>query len=68
MRYSAYLRGGQLLSVFDEEEAVWQHLTARQRDMLLRTFEADINYQCKVAQYPRSAVIEVPLAALPFCT
>ncbi len=66
MSYSAYLRGGQFLSLIDEDEAVWQHLTASQRDMLLRALEADVGYQRAVAQYPRTTLIEVSVDVLPW--
>jgi hypothetical protein len=66
MRYSAYLRGGQFLSLFNEQEAVWERLSECQRHLLLRALEADSNYQCMVAQYPRTMLIEIPLDVLPW--
>jgi hypothetical protein len=34
MSYSAYLRGGQFLSLMDEDAGVWLHLTESQRHTL----------------------------------
>ncbi len=66
MRYAAYCLGGQFLSLFNEEEAVWECLSEGQRHRLLRALEADIHYQRLVAQYPRTTLIEMPLAVLPW--
>jgi len=59
MSYCAYLRDGQFLSVINEDEAVSPHLTECQRHTLLRAFETAVDYQRTMAQYPRTAVIEV---------
>ncbi len=66
MRYSVYVRAGQFLSLMDEGEAVWQHLTAHQRDLLLHALQSDVKYQHAVAHYPPTTVIEIPLNVLPW--
>jgi hypothetical protein len=66
MGFCVYLRGGQFLSLFDEDEAVWHCLTASQRRTLLRTLEADVGYQRALAQYPRTTLVEVQLDVLPW--
>lgn len=66
MRYSVYVRGGQFLSLIDEDDAVWQHPTANQRDLLLRALQGHEPYQHAVAHYPPTTVIEIPLNVLPW--
>jgi ribosomal protein L11 methylase PrmA len=66
MRYCAYLRGGQLLSLLDEQEAVWHQLTESQRHILLHALEGDSDYQRAVQQFPRTTLIEVQLDILPW--
>jgi hypothetical protein len=66
MSYCVYMRDGKFLSLFEEAEGIWLHLTAGQRQTLLHTLEADGDYQWAVVQYPRTTLIEVQLDVLPW--
>ena len=66
MRYSAYLRDGQVLSLIGEGEGIWHRLTEGQRHTLLHTLEANVAYQEMKAQSLRTTVIEVPVEVLPW--